>query len=312
MAEALRRASPGAWVWVLVAGLALLELVVQARISAAVPTERAWEEASAFVRARFEDGDRIVASPGWADPIMRKHLGDLLSLQAAAPSDLGGARRVWELSIRGASAHGDATELEQVFGRVTVRMRSVATEALLYDFVEEVEHATVELRGPGANRPCPRQIARPERGGLFRGPMTPSKRFICDPKRPWLWVGATVIADLELEPRRCVWQHPAGASPVRATFYEVPLGDRLSVRGGIDYSNERWLTGAPVTLRVWIDDELVAELVHRDGDGWSGADVDTSTMGVARATVRFETTAPDSTARLFCWAASTRRGPADE
>lgn len=296
----------------LVVGLALFELAAQARISATVPTERSWEEASAFVRARFEDGDRIVATPKWIDPIVRSHLGDLLTLQAAAPTDLSGARRVWELSIRGASEHDFETELGQAFGEVTVRMWSVRSDALVYDFVEELEHATVALGPPGGARPCPRKTARPERGGLFRGPMTPSERFVCDAKRPWLWVGATVMADLDLEPRRCVWQHPAGASPVRTTFHEVPLADRLSVRGGIDYSNERWRSGAPVTLRVWIDEELAAELVHRDGDGWSGVDIDTSALGVERATVRFETTAPDSTARLFCWAASTRRGQADE
>ena len=65
------------------------------------------------------------------------------------------------------------------------------------DFVEELEHATVALGRPGGARPCPRKTARPERGGLFRGPMTPSDRFVCDAKRPWLWVGATVIADLD-------------------------------------------------------------------------------------------------------------------
>ena len=304
--------SPGAWVWLLVAGLALFELVAQARISAAVPTERSWEEASAFVRARFEEGDRIVASPGWIDPIVRSRLGDLLDLRAAAPSDLAGTRRVWELSIRGASRRDGETELEQAFGRVKVRMWPVAGDALVYDFVEEVPQATVELGVAGQSRACPLEIARPAPGGLFRGPMTPSERFICDPKRPWLWVGPTVIADLELGPRRCVWQHPAGESPVRVTFSEVPLGDRLSVRGGIDYSNERWRRGAPVTLRVWVDGELAAELVHHDGDGWSGTEIDTSGFGAQRATVRFETTAPDSTARLFCWAASTRRGPADD
>jgi hypothetical protein len=296
----------------LVAGLALFELVAQARISAAVPSDRSWDEASAFVRARFEKGDRIVAAPQWIDPIVREHLGDLLTLRSAASTDLGGARRVWELSIRGAGERSAETELEQTFGEVTVRLRPVTSDALVYDFVEEIGHATVELGGPGETEACPRKSASPGRGGLFRGPMTPSQRFICDSKRPWLWVGETVIADLELAPRRCVWQHPAGVTPVRVTFFEVPLGDRLSVRGGIDYSNERWRSGAPVTLRIWIDDELAAELVHHDGDGWSGAEIDTSELGVERATIRFETTAPDSTARLFCWAASTRRGSADD
>ncbi len=295
-----------------IAGLALFELVAQVRISAAVPSEQAWQEASAFVRARFEDGDRVIASPGWVDPIVRSHLGDLLSLQAAAPSDAAGARRIWELSIRGASLHDSSAALERAFENVIVRMWRVTTDTVLFDFVEQIDAATVELGGADAGRSCPWMTTAPDRGGLFRGPMTPEERFVCDPKRPWLWVGATIMADLGLQPRRCVWQHPAGASPVRVTFSDVPIGDLLSVRAGIDYSNERWRRGAPVTLRVWIDDRLAAELVHRDGDGWSGDDIDTSTLGVERAEVRFETTTEDSTARLFCWAASTRRGPVDE
>ena len=312
MVEALRRASPGRWVWLCIAGLALFELVAQLRISAEVPTEHAWEEASAYVRAQFEDGDRIVASPGWTDPIVRRHLGDLLSLRAAAPGDVGGARRTWELGIRGASAREAVPDLERAFEEVTVRMWQEAADSVLFDFVDHIDVATVELVGSNGGRACPWTTSRPDRGGLFRGPMTPTERFVCDPKRPWLWVGATVMADLGLQPRRCVWQHPAGASPVRVSFTDVAIGDRLSLRAGIDYSNERWRRGAPVTLRVWIADRLATELVHRDGDGWAGVDIDTSELGVERADVRFETTTEDSTARLFCWAASTRKGQTDE
>jgi hypothetical protein len=84
------------------------------------------------------------------------------------------------------------------------------------------------------------------------------------------------------------------------------------IRGGIDYNSERRRAHGPVTLRVWIDDRLAGELVHHDGDGWSGIDVDTSELGLERATVRFETTAKDPTARLFCWSASTLQGAGDE
>ena len=67
----------------------------------------------------------------------------------------------------------------------------------LYDFVENVDQARVELVVADGPRTCPWMKARPARGGLERGPMTPSERFVCDPRRPWLWVGATVLQDLE-------------------------------------------------------------------------------------------------------------------
>ena len=137
--------------------------------------------------------------------------------------------------------------------------------------------------------------------------MTPRERFVCDPRRPWLWVGATILADLELRPRRCIWQHPAGPDPVRVTFTDVPLGDRVLIRGGIDYQAERRRVHAPVTLRVWINDRMAAELVHEDGDGWSGLEIDTSELPREPSTVRFETTAADPTSRLFCWSASSVR-----
>ena len=312
MAEAGRKLSLAAWVWVLIAGLAVFELVAHPLIRAATPSDESWEAASAFVRARYQPTDRIVAAPSWADPIVRSHLGDLLSLRMAAPSHLAGIDRVWELSIRGASTRDEPPALEEDFAGVRVRMWPVSTDDVLYDFVEDVEHAEVELVAGDGSKVCPWVSARPAPGGLGRGPMTPKERFVCDPRRPWLWVGATVMPDLELRPRRCIWQHPAGTEPVRVTFLDAPLGERLVIRGGIDYNGERRRNHGPVTLRVWIDDRLAGELVHHDGDGWSGIDIDTSDLALERAEVRFETTAQDPTARLFCWSASTLQGAGDE
>jgi hypothetical protein len=85
------------------------------------------------------------------------------------------------------------------------------------------------------------------------------------------------------------------------------MGERLIVRGGIDYNSERRRILGPVTLRVWINDRLAGELVHHDGDGWSGIDIGTSALDLDLAEVRFETTADDPSARLFCWSASTQR-----
>jgi len=306
VAEAGRKLSFAAWVWVLIVGLAVFELVAHPLIRAAIPSDESWEAASAFVRARYEPTDRIVAAPSWADPIVRHHLGDLLSLRMAAPSDLAGIDRIWEIGIRGATTREEQPALDEDFDGVHVRLWPVPTDRVLYDFVENIEGALVELVAEGSAEVCPRTSARPARGGLGHGPMTPAERFVCDPRRPWLWVGPTVLQDLELQPRRCIWQHPAGTDPVRVTFPDAALGERLVIRGGIDYNSERRRVHGPVTLRVWVDDRLVGELVHHDGDGWSGIDVDTSGLGLERAEVRFETTAEDPSARLFCWSASTR------
>jgi hypothetical protein len=302
----VRKQAAARWLWLAVVAVAAFELAADLWIRANVPTDASWHAASEFVRSRFRPGDRIVAAPSWTDPLIRSHVGDLLTLQSAAPSDLAGFDRVWELSIRGASTHDGPVDLEAHFGRVRARMWSISSEEVAYDFVERVGQARVELANEGASEPCPWVEAPGGTGGLGRGPMAPERRFVCDPGRPWLWVGSTVLADLTLEPRRCIWQHPAGTDPVRVTFFDVPLSDRLVVHAGIDYENERWRKGAPVTLRIWVDDRLAGELVHRDGDGWSALEIDTAKLVSDRATVRFETTSEDPKARVFCWAASTR------
>lgn len=312
MADAGRKLRPTAWAWVLIAGLALFELVAHFSIRATIPSDESWEAASAFVRARYQPSDRIVASPFWTDPIVRAQLADLLTMRMAALPDASGVDRIWELGVRGASSRDEPPALEEHFGAVRVRMWSLRGAELVYDFVDEIENAEVELLGSDGSKTCPWRNTPPARGGLERGPMTPAERFICDRRRPWLWVGATVLTDLNLQPRRCIWQHPAGPDPVRVSYRDVPLGDRLVVRAGVDYQVERGREHAPVRLRVWIEERLAGELFHEDGDGWSGFEVDTSELGLERATVRFETTADNPDKRLFCWSASSVNGATDE
>ena len=296
---------------ILVAALAAFELLAHPLILGAIPNDASWIEAADLIRAELGPHDRVVAAPAWIDPIVRQHLGDLLSLRAVAPPDDAGFERVWEVSIRGASTRDDAPALDERFGDVRVRMWLLDAPRVVYDFVEHVEEAEVELATNTGARSCPWVEAKPGRGGLETGPMRPSARFQCDRRRPWLYVGATVLADLELQPRRCIWQHPAGEQPLRAIFSDVPVGDALVVHGGIDYQVARERQYAPVTLRVWIDDTLAGELVHRDGDGWSELRIDTTGRADETATIRFETTTPKPTARLFCYSASTQASSDD-
>src|SRR5262249_43309751 len=77
------------WVWAALAVVALAlgdcaRLVVGAEMA---PREADWRAASAFVRAGFATGDLIVAAPGWADPMMRLVLGDLVPVAVAARAD---------------------------------------------------------------------------------------------------------------------------------------------------------------------------------------------------------------------------------
>jgi len=134
----------------------------------------------------------------------------------------------------------------------------------------------------------------------------PHERFVCDPRRHWLWVGTTVMEDLALEPRRCVYEHPTGPEPFRVTFHDVPLSERLVLYGGVYSEHERMEELPDIRLRVLADGREIATLLHRDGEGWKRLEA-TTTPGVAHE-LTVEVTSPVADRRTFCWSATTRRG----
>jgi hypothetical protein len=118
-----------------------------------------------------------------------------------------------------------------------------------------------------------------------------------------------MLEDLELRPRHCIWQHPSGNEPIRATFPSVPLGERLVLYGDLYYEHERTLEHGPIHVAVFVDGEEIGRMVHRDGDGWKRMIASTRfdrRGNRERGDVTIEVTAPDPNLRTFCWAATTR------
>lgn len=313
------RRLPAEAAWLVVLGVALVEVVGHFAVVARVAPEADWEAAAAWVREHERPEDLIEVAPDWADPVLREHLGDRISFREAGRSDMAPFERLWVLSIRGANLPGAPRrppDFERYFGRVRLRRWDLGPSPVLYDFVEHVREADVVRVHGGSEIPC-RWQARgvPHGGGLGAGPMTPAERHVCDPQRGWLWVGETVTEDLDLEPRHCIWQHPAGLEPIRATFRDVPLGDRLVFYGGLYYEHERMREHGPVYVTVRVNGVEAGRMIHRDGDGWKRMEVDPrSALGVgapedARGDVSVEVVAPDPHLRTFCWSATTRSGP---
>lgn len=281
--------------------------VVQTRV---VP-ESDWDAAAAHVRAEWVSGDVVSVAPHWADPLMRRAMGDAIDIAHAGRADLAPYRRFWSLSIRGhraADAPPQAPDHVQTFGRVRVeRWNLPEDESILYDFVAHIADAEVSLIEHGEARVCSfSRGARPTGGGLGSGPIIPKERHVCDPRRPWLWVGATVEEDLEMLPRHCVWQHPNGREPVRARFSDVPLGNSIVLYGGLWWEHERTMMGGQVDVVVRIDGQEAGRLIHRDGDGWKRieAAVPEAIRG-GRGQVDIEVSAPNPHLRSLCWAART-------
>lgn len=301
------------WPWWLLLVVVLYEISAHAVIRSRVPSESDWQAASASIREQFEENDLVVVAPDWADPLLRLHAGDLIGIDDAGRADLAPFERVWEVSLRG-HRHAALRERERRpqqerrFGQITVRRYDLGPSPVVADLIDRVRTAEVTL----GDRSCPWRRRRPEGAGLGSGALWPQERHQCEGGQPWHFVGETVMEDLSLRPRRCVWQHPDAGRPLRATFRGVPLGERLVVHAGLFYLHERERTQPPVRLAVELDGQPLGTLVHRDGEGWKRMELPTESD---RETGDFTFTvlADDPHLRTLCWAASTR-GPvrADE
>ena len=306
------RASRGGsrW-WLLLFAVAAVEIVAHLVEQSRVVPFSDWQAAAAHVRAEHREGDAITVAPRWADPLMRAAVGDLLDLSSAGRADLEPYRRLWSLSIRGHRAEDAPPEAPShvaTFGRVRVERWELPAVQVHHDLVEHIAEAEVALIEGGTPRPCRLQSGgRPSGGGLGQGPVTPAERHVCDPRRPWLWVGATVEEDLDMLPRRCVWQHPQGPEPVRTTYREVPLGERVVLHAGLWWEHERTMDGGPVDVVVRVNGEEIGRLRHEDGDGWEGieAAIPEALRG-QRGTIDVDVSAANPHLRSLCWAASTR------
>jgi hypothetical protein len=291
---------------------ALFEVVAHALTRARVPSDNEWRQAAAYVRANYREHDAITVAPVWADPILRWMLGDRIALSDAGRSDLDAYKRLWALAIRAArpaEAPLREPDFKQRFGRVELLRWDLPLSDVLYDLTEEIKNAEVTIVRGGVENRCPLLRSGPSTGGgLGQGALAPQERFVCDSARPWLWVAPVVIEDLDLKPRYCIWQHPAGQEPIRVTFRNAPLGKRIRFYAGLYYEHERYRKGGPVHAVIRVNGEKVAEMVHRDGEGYKALTAATQKSTDDRTTgdIAIEVTAPRTHKRSFCWAASVR------
>ncbi len=298
--------------WLLLPLLALAELGSLAVTVARVPPLEDWHAAADFVRSAEQPGDLVVSAPAWTDPLLRLLLGDRITLAQAGRSDTDAFTRLWVLSIRGErprEAPVKEPDFQRVFGRIRVMRWDLGASPVRYDLVAHVREAEVERVEGGAALPCPWRVSVAQAGGLGGGAATPAERFVCDPRRPWLWVAATVQEDLELEARHCVYQHPQGREPIRTTFRDVPLGTRLVLHGGPYAEHERMGEHGPIDVVVTVDGRVVGRMTHRDLDGWKRMEVETATQPGTRGDVAIEVSAENPHLRTFCWAAQIQEGP---
>jgi hypothetical protein len=213
---------------VLLVVVALWEVVATRRAASAVPDDAVWDAASQLVRASYQPGDLIVFAPDWIDPVGRLHLGDLISIDAAARMDAARYARIWELSIRGAHAPdvaGLAPASEQTIEGVTVRRFERTPAIVVTDFLAQ----------------------------------TPQS----DGARP-----ALELAEVGFAPHRCVQVTPVPGKPTRVTFHGVQLGTTLVGYAGLADVFTRRDIRAPGQLAVELAGKPIATAELGVDDGW--------------------------------------------
>lgn len=286
---------------------ALVELCLGFVTAARAPDFDDYAALVAPVDALSRPGDVVVMAPGWAEPPLRRALGDhRMPLAEVARPSLDAYAAAIEISMLGqrdpALADWPVQEIREAGDFVLRRLQNPAHAPTVVDFVSLLgpDAARVELAG----RACRWSNGPPLSGGLGGHPTFPRQRFDCG--APFFNVGPTVIADEEFRPRRCLWAHPPARGELTITYSAVALGRRIVGHGGLYWMIERERKGAPIVLRVEVAGEEVGRIEHLDGQGWKRFDVALGDYAGKSADVTFAVSSPDHRHRHFCFEARSQ------
>jgi hypothetical protein len=292
--------------------LGLVELGAHLFSSRRPPSFDAWFEVKDAVAAIKHEGDLVVIAPPWAEPAARRAFGDaLMPIRDVARPDVTRYAHAIEVSILGERAIellGWQEEARREQGKFRIRrLVNPTTVNVVYDFVDHARPDVVDVRGTDPPITCPwNPRAQIVAGGLGGHPTFPAERFEC-PGGVYFNVSATVIADEEFRPRRCLWSHPFARGEIVTRFRDVPLGQVIRGHSGMYWIIEREHRGTPITLTVRVNGEPVGQAVHKDGDGWAAFEFPLGAhAGAPRAEVEFAVSSPNYRDRHFCFEADTR------
>jgi hypothetical protein len=286
----LRRRRVSAAVVAAVLLLALTEAGAALIAPFRAPTDADWKDAEAVVRGGFRPGDLIVASPPWADQVMRLRLGDLVPIKMAARLDDARYGRVWEVSQRGAraeEARGTVAATSR-HGALTVRRWERPPATVTFDFFDQWARARVMRVETGREIACERLTDRfqcPDLGFNFVQPHL-------------MEIGTTL--------RNALYVQPVGGATVAVEFAQVPLGRELVVGGGLHHVWLRKYGEGTVKLRVLVDGREVGRSEASNRSGWRVDHFDTAAFVSKPATVRFEITSDKPFSRHFGFTAEAR------
>lgn len=298
------------YAFAVVPAVGLLELGAHVVQTHSVAPDTDWQAARGFVETHAAPDDLVEFAPRWADPVGREQFGPrIANLQREGRADVTRFPRAFEVSIRGMHADdldGWIREGVERFGRVTVTtLKNPSLVPLVDDLVSHADglHMRVSRIDGARESECSFGKQSPISGGLGSGPAVPGDRFVCPGGSN---VGASVVADLDYMPHRCLYVPNAGDATFRVRFLDVTLGQSIRGHHALYVESERKKEGAPVTITFRIGDTTLGSVVHRDGDGWRAFEFDTSAFAGQHADVVADVVSPGGRNRAYCFEANTR------
>jgi hypothetical protein len=299
------------WIWLVVPAVALVELALHVKQVDSVAPASDWKAAKAEVEKRAKPEDLVAFAPQWVDPIGREYFGDkIATLEREGYPDVTRFPRAIEVSIRGehlADLAGWRETDHTTVGAVRVTTFENPSPVALKD--DLLRHSGkpdmhVSIVDPNGERECGFGRFGVQTGGLGFGPAVPSLRYQCGGGAV---VGITILPDLEYRPRRCLYAPAQGPNAtVKLRFDSIAFGKVLHGHHGLYAEAERDQKGAPVAIAFRSGDKTFGKLVHRDGEGWKGFELDTSELAGQTAELIAEITSSSRDRRMYCFEADTR------
>ena len=274
-----------------------------------VVPEADWRAAREVVKQKAQPSDLIVFAPTWTDPLGRKFLkDDLATLEREARPDESRFPRAIELSIRGkhrAELAGWRSVGKEKVGAITITTLENPAPVKVKD--DLVTHAnaqgmTVQRIDGARESDCPYQAAGTRTGGLGFGLAIPNERFNCQAGG---FLAVSVLQPIDHSARKCLYAPPqGGGSLLRVRFANVAFGKSLHGHHGIHWHQERG--GSPVSLLWKAEGKNLGRVVHNDGDGWKGFELDTADLDGKKGELVAEISSANAATRMYCFEADTR------
>jgi len=294
-----------------VPAIAVCELALHLHQVSSVVPDSDWANAKAEVEKRAKPDDLVAFAPRWVDPIGREHFGSgIATFEREAYPDVTRFPRAIEVGIRGehlADLAGWKEVDHEKAGAITITtFENPSPVTLRDDLLRHVGKAEmhVELDGPQGPRECQFGRFGVQTGGLGFGPAVPAMRYQCG---GGAFAGISILPDVDYRPRRCIYAPAQGSGQiVRIRTDAFQFGRVLHGHHGLYVEAERDKKGAPVEIELRSGDKSLGRLVHRDGEGWKGFELDTSDLAGKTADLEADVTSSSRDRRMYCFEVDAR------